>query len=249
MIERVFDGLFQFYRLCGAASDGARTIEREGVVAAVVPAAPERAVANGAVYRSVDALTAAYDELAGAYGEIGAKWTVWVWPGDDAAVRLLEDRGHVLDAQPMAMAHDLVGVERPDAEALPDWTANGDFAEVGPLNDRAYPFGTDSFTRALQYAPADGIHVYLARDDGEPVGCLLMSDHDGNSDVEAVAVAPEARGRGISGNLLRHALVDASERGMETSTLVSTLLGLPVYEQLGFRPLGHVSMWEFRPDA
>ena len=65
-----------------------------------------------------------------------------------------------------------------------------------------------------------------------------MTDHDGNSDVEAVAVAPEARGRGISGNLLRHALVDARERGNETSTLMSTPLGLPVYERLGFRSLG-----------
>jgi predicted N-acetyltransferase YhbS len=249
VIERVFDGLLHFYRLCGAASDGARTIERDGVVAAVVPAAPERAVANGAVYRSPDALEAAYDELAHAYAEIGAKWTVWVWPEDDAAAHFLEERGHVLDAQPVAMVHDLDGVERPDADGLADWTADGDFSEVGPLNDRAYPFGTDSFTRALQHAPADGTHVYLARDDGEPVGCLLMTDHDGNSDVEAVAVAPEARGRGISGNLLRHALVDASERGIETSTLVSTPLGLPVYERVGFRPLGRASMWEFRPDA
>jgi predicted N-acetyltransferase YhbS len=219
------------------------------VVAAVVPAAPERAVANGVVYRSADDLEAAYDELAEAYGEIGAKWTVWVWPDDAAAARLLEERGHVLDAQPVAMIHDLDGVERPDPDALADWTADGAFSDVGPLNDRAYPFGTDSFTRALQHPPADGTRVYVARDDGEPVGCLLMTDHDGNSDVEAVAVPPEARGRGISGSLLRHALVDARERGIETSTLVSTPLGLPVYERLGFRPLGRLSMWEFRPGA
>lgn len=249
MIDRVFDGLFHFYRLCGAASEGAHTIERDGVLAAVVPAAPERAVANGVVYQSLDALEAAYEEVADAYRRIGAKWTVWVWPEDDAAARFLEDRGHVLDAQPVAMVHDLDGLERPGPDALPDWTANGDFAEVGPLNDRAYPFGTDSFTRALQNAPTEATHVYVARNDGEPVGCLLMTDHDGNSDVEAVAVAPEARGRGISGNLLRHALVDALERGNETSTLVSTPLGLPVYERIGFRSLGRASMWEFRPAA
>ena len=63
------------------------------------------------------------------------------------------------------MGHDLDGVARPGPDALPDWTADGDFAEVGQINDRAYPFGTDSFTRALQRAPADSIHVYLARDD------------------------------------------------------------------------------------
>ena len=132
-------------------------------------------------------------------------------------------------------------------EALRTGPQTATIAEVGPLNDRAYDFGTDSFTRALQRAPGRPTHIYVARDDGEPVGCLLMTDHDGNSDVEAVAVVPEARGRGISGNLLRHALVDARERGNETSTLVSTPLGHPVYEQVGFEPLERVSMWERAP--
>ena len=238
------DGLFAFYGVCGRSSDGAHTIERDGVRAAVVPAAPERAVANGVVYRSAGALESAYDEIAEAYGEIGAKWTVWVWPDDDAAAGFLEGRGHVLDAQPAAMVHDLAGVERPAPGALPDWTADGDWSVVGPLNDRAYSFGTDSFTRALAQPPSEATHVYVASDDGEPVGCLLMTDHEGNSDVECVAVVPEARGRGISRNLLGHALADARERGIETSTLVSTMMGYPVYEQLGYRPLGRFQMWE-----
>ena len=225
MIENVVDGLFAFYRLCGASSEGAHAVERDGVFAAMVPAAPERAVANGVVYRSPEALEAAYDEVADAYRQIGAKWTVWVWPDDDRSARLLEARGHVLDAQPTAMLHDLAGVERPPSDALPDWTRDGDFALVGPLNDRAYPFGTDSFTRALSVPPSDSTHVYVARHEGEPVGCLLMTDHDGNTDVECVAVVPEARGRGISGHLLGHALADAVERGLETSTLVSTAMG------------------------
>jgi GNAT superfamily N-acetyltransferase len=78
------------------------------------------------------------------------------------------------------------------------------------------------------------------------VGCLLMSDHGSNSDVEWVAVAPEARGRGLSGKLLAHALADAAERGLETSTLVSTRLGRPVYERLGYQALGSLQMWERR---
>jgi GNAT superfamily N-acetyltransferase len=249
VIESVVDGLFAFYRLCGSASEGAHTVERDGVLASVVPAAPERAVANGVVYRSVEALEAAYDEVADAYGAIGAKWTVWVWPGDDAGARFLEERGHVNDAQPAAMLHDLTGVERPPPGALPDWTADGDFGVIGPLNDRAYPFGTDSFTRALSTRPSDTVHVYVAREEGEPVGCLLMTDHDTGSDVECVAVVPEARGRGISGNLLGHALADAVERGIETSTLVSTVMGYSTYERLGFRPLGRFSMWELAPGS
>jgi ribosomal protein S18 acetylase RimI-like enzyme len=249
VLERVVDGLFAFCSVTGGASEGSHTIERDGVLAAVVPAAPERAVANSVVYRSAAALESAYDEIAEAYDEIGAKWTVWVWPDHDDAAGFLEDRGHVLDAQPAAMVHDLAGVERPAPDALPDWTADGDFTLVGPLNDRAYSFGTDSFTRTLQRRPSDAIRVYVARDAGEPVGCLLMTDHDRNTDVECVAVLPEARGRGISGNLLRHALADAAERGCESSTLVSTQLGYPIYERLGYRPLGRFSMWEYAPGA
>ena len=44
--------------------------------------------------------------------------------------------------------------------------------------------------------------------------------------------------------LLQHALVDAAERGNETTTLVSTALGYPVYERLGYRTVGRLAMWE-----
>src|SRR4051794_40440542 len=213
MIELVFGGLERFGRGFGKSSEGARTIEREGIVAAIVPAAPERAVVNSAVCRSGDALREAYDELAAAYGEIGATWTVWLRHDDEATGAFLEERGHVLDAQPMAMVHtDLAEVARPSPEELPEWTPDGDIEVVGPLNDRAYDFGTDSFTRALSRAPAGASHVYVASDDGVPVACLLMTvDDSGNTDLEAVAVVPEARGRGLSGKLLRHALADAAE--------------------------------------
>jgi len=244
VIERVVDGLFAFCGLLGSTSDGARTIDCDGVRAAVVPATPERAVANSVVYRDADALQGVYDELADAYDEIGANWTVWVWPDHEATGRFLESRSHVLDAQPAAMIHDLEGLRRPAPDALADWTAHGDFTAVGPLNDRAYGFDTDSFTRALSRRPSDSTHIYVACDRGEPVGCLLATDDDGNSDVESVAVVPEARGRGISQYLLQHALVDAAERGNETSTLVATALGYPVYERLGYRTLGRFAMWE-----
>jgi GNAT superfamily N-acetyltransferase len=213
-----------------------------------VPAAPERAVVNAVAYRSPDGLEAAYDEVAAAYEEIGANWLVWVWPGDDRAARFLESRGHVLDAQPVAMVHDLKDVrgQRPPADALDDWTSEGDLADVGPINDRAYGFGTDSFTRALGGWPEGATHVYVARDAGVPVACLIMTDHQGNSDLEMVAVLPEARGRGLTGKLLGHALADAAERGNETSTLVATKAGYPTYLRAGYLPLDRVPMWERR---
>lgn len=246
MIELVLDGLRHWCGLMAGNSPTGRALERDGVLASVMPAAPERAVVNSVIYRDLDGLSAAYDEVAAAYRDIGAHWTVWVPPEDTAAARFLEGQGHALDAEPMAMGMELADAERPPADALADWTSTGDLADVGPLNDRAYGWGTDSFARALEGFPAEATHVYMARDDGEPVGCLLMTDHDGNTDVELVAVVPEARGRGITQKLLGHALADAAERGNRTSTLVATRMGCPVYERVGFRPLEPISMWEYR---
>jgi len=257
LLNRVFESMFHWYRLIGGASRGARALERNGVLAAVVPAAPERAVVNAVLYRNADGLEAAYDEVAAAYGAIGAKWTVWVRAGDDAAAALLERRGHQLDAQPWAMGRRLDGVERPPADALAGWTADGALADVGQINDRSYTFGTDSFSRALRELPDGAAHVYVAREgdgDGEgrggaPAGCLLVLDHDGNSEIQMVAVVPEARGKGIANKLLGHALADAAERGNRTATLIATPLGYPVYERAGFEPLERVSMWERAPAA
>jgi ribosomal protein S18 acetylase RimI-like enzyme len=249
LLDRVFESMFHWYRLVGGASEGARPLERDGVLAAVVPAAPERAVVNAVLYRGADGLEAAYDEVAAAYGHIGAKWTVWVPPGDDAAAGLLEGRGHQLDAQPWAMGCRLNGVERPPAEALADWTAEGSLNDVGQINDRSYTFGTDSFSRALRELPDGAAKVYVARggDGAAPVGCLLVLDHDGNSEIQMVAVVPEARGRGITSKLLGHALADAAERGNATATLIATPAGYRVYERAGFEPLERVSMWERAP--
>ena len=236
--------MYHWYRLVGEASHGARALELDGVLAAVVPAAPARAVVNAVLYRSAEGLEAAYDDVAAAYAGIGAKWTVWVPPGDEAAARLLEARGHVLDAQPMAMARELDGVQRPSADELADWTADGRLEEVGRVNDRAYPFGTDSFSRALRTLPEGAARIYVARDGDEALGCLTAVDHRGNTEIQMVAVVPEARGRGIAGTLLLHALADAAERGMETTTLVATKMGYSVYERAGYRPLERLSMWE-----
>jgi GNAT superfamily N-acetyltransferase len=233
-------------RLVGSASVGARVLEGDGVTAAVVPAAAERAVVNSVVYESSSGLAAAYDEIAAAYADIGAAWTVWVPSHDDGARAALLRAGHVLDAAPAVMAVDLGEVQRPPAGALEDWTADGDVREVGPLNDRAYMFGTDSFTRAYAGFPRDAIATYVARLDGRPAGCLTIVDHERNADVEMVAVVPEARRQGIAGKLLAHALADAAERGLETSTLVATKLGRPVYERLGYRAFGVLQMWERR---
>jgi predicted GNAT family N-acyltransferase len=137
MWDALHASMLRWYRLIGRGSDGASTFERDGLVAALVPASPQRSVVNAVVYERPDALVVAYDEIAAAYAEIGAKWTVWVHNGDLATAAVLESMGHVLDASPEAMAADLVATPpaRPPADALEDWTDAGDLADVGPINE------------------------------------------------------------------------------------------------------------------
>ena len=245
MLEAVYASLAAWMGMVARGSEGAHLVERDGVRAAVVPVCPERSVINSVTYEHPDGLRAAYDEIAAAYEAAGAHWTVWVRPQDADATALLAERGHVLDAEPEAMARTLEAPpERPELEV--DWTDQGSMADVGALNDLAYDHDDDSFAKALAGISVDSGAVYVARSGGRPVGCLLAVDHGANTDIEWVAVLPEARGRGLSGKLLAHALADAAERGQETSTLVATMLGRPVYERLGFRGVGAIQMWERR---
>lgn len=241
-MDAVYASLAHFCPLIAGASEDARLLERPGVVAAVVAAAPERSVLNSVTYRRASDLREAYDELAAAYDEIGASWTVWVHDDDEASA-VLSERGHVLDAQPQGMARTLD--DPPPRPQLDDWTAEGSMDEVAVINDLAYGYD-GSFRRAFWAMAGDELRFYVARVENKPVGCLITMDVGPNADIGWVAVLPEARGHGLSGKLLAHALADAAERGQQTSTLVASKLGRPVYERLGYRGVGALSMWERR---
>ncbi len=218
--------------------------ELDGVRAAVVPACPERSVMNSVCYDSAAELAEALDDLAAIYDDAEIRaWTVWVPPADREAARLLESAGHVLDAAPEAMGMDLSAAERPPDPI--DWTRGAELGVVGPLNDRAYGYD-GSFERALEAQPADAVTAYAASLDGQPASCCATLRCGSDCHVILVATVPEARGRGLAGTLLRHALADARERGLETSSLVATKAGRPLYDRLGYCGVGAVEMWERR---
>ena len=236
-----------FYRMFAPHSPGGRLLEGDGVVASIVPAAPERSVFNAVVYEEPPALLGALDEIAAAYDEAGIEaWTVWVPGGEAGVVEALAGAGHRLDANPEAMARALDEIERPDPDPLEDSTADADIADVAAVNDASYPFGSDPFTRAFSSLPPGSAHLYAARVDGRVAAVLMAHDHEGDCGIWAVATLPEARGRGLSRALLAHAMVDARERGCDTTSLEATQMGRPVYERLGYRPLGVIEMWERR---
>jgi ribosomal protein S18 acetylase RimI-like enzyme len=242
-------GMRHFYAIMARGSEGARLVEADGVQGTVVPSAPKRSYPNAVLYDDAGALEAAYPELEAAYAGAGIEaWTVWVPDGDDAAAELLAARGHVLDATPLAMGRELGGHERPARRALERWTGEGDTRVVARLNELAYGFADpgESFAGAFATLAADDLFAYVGWADGEPVTCLMTSETGGNCDVEGVATHPGFRGRGLASELLGHALADAAERGCDTTTLVATALGRPIYDRLGYRELGTLQMWERR---
>jgi ribosomal protein S18 acetylase RimI-like enzyme len=228
-------------------SPGGRLVELPGVRACVVPAVGDRSIFNSVTYEHAAALEAAIDQLADIYERAGVSaWTVWVHPGDSESSTLLERAGHVLDADPAAMAMELAGYEGDGAPAGVDWEAGADPAVLARLNDAAYGYGASPFATALGAAPGDLGHRYVARLDGEPAACVMALDRGGDACIAWVATLPESRGRGLATALMRQACADARERGCETTSLQATKAGEPLYASLGYRKLGNIEMWERR---
>jgi GNAT superfamily N-acetyltransferase len=245
-IELNLLGLDAFYRVNVDNVPRSSLVEREGLIAAVVPTVPQRSVFNAVVYSDTEALRDSLDDLALTYDEAGvAAWTVWVPEEDKAAAKLLESAGHKLDAEPRAMGMELAGFEAPDINGL-DWVREPALAEAGRLNAAAYGYPEGTFDSGMGEEAPPGLHVYLANLDGEPAATVATLDRDGDCSIWCVATAEHARGRGLSTALMRQALHDAAVRGCATTTLQASKLGRPVYEKIGYGDFGSIQMWERR---
>jgi len=83
-----------------------------------------------------------------------------------------------------------------------------------------------------------------AHEDGRLVGIVALEAHGRHGLVRSLAVAPEARGRGLATALVAHALAEGGRRGLETMTAVTeTIPDLIV--RWGFRELPRSEL----PDA
>ena len=111
--------------------------------------------------------------------------------------------------------------------------------ELLAVNDASYAHGTDSWQRGLA-GPPDTMPIYLARHDGEAVATAHHATTHRQRGPDRCGAARGARRAASPADLLAHALADAAERGNETSTLIATKLGRPVYERAGVRGARHV---------
>ncbi|HEX3294711.1 MAG TPA: GNAT family N-acetyltransferase [Solirubrobacterales bacterium] len=241
--ELVLSNQPPLWELYADAFDG--MIERIGdVQAAVIPSSPNRSFFNSVFYEDPEALVAALPRLAEIYDEAGVNaWTVWI-PADDEVARAgLEDAGHGLDATPGAMGLDMAELEPPEPDSELEIRTEMDTEACRSINEIAYGYPEGDFP---PMKPMPETEIYLADLNGETVGTTLTWDRGDDVEITFVAVLPEARGRGVSGRILGHALERERERGKVASTLIATKLGRPVYEKLGYRHGGGLEMWERR---
>lgn len=245
-----------FVALLGGSAPGSRLVERGGGIrAAVVPAVPERSIANSVTYREAAALAEALEGLAAAYREAGvAAWTVWAPELDREALAALQRAGHSFDGRPLAMVLDLAGFEPPDPGEL-DWDVDADLPLLGELNDTSYGHRPeDGFAAAFRHRPPGlDLRLYQARVGGAPACVLATIDHAAASGAAGpdcgiyfVATPARFRGRGLATRLLGVALGEARERGCATSSLQASSLGEPVYRALGYQPCFRFHMYERR---
>jgi GNAT superfamily N-acetyltransferase len=243
--RRAIAGVRDEIEAFGSAAPDSTLVQREGLLAAVVPASPQRSLFNSVYYDDPAALAAELDALEATYESHGIRaWTVWVPDDDRETGGLLGARGHRLDAGPRAMAMELAGF---DAE--PPAPAGVEPGPIGPaacaeLNDRAYGYDENGFRAALPGETAIRWHGAFAG--GEPVGCVGTIEVGEDCCVTGVATPQEHRGRGIATWLMCRALAEARDAGIASASLQASKAGAPIYERLGFRDLGFLEMWELR---
>ena len=231
-----------------AEATGGRIWKKEGVLAAIIPAAPDRSIFNSVFYRHAPGIVTQLGAIAREYEEAGVRaWTVWVPEKDRGVAKELERAGHKLDAEPLDMAMALDDLEAPEPDPDLEIVERDDYTALARINEVAYGYPEGDFA-VVERAPIPGTRIYFGRLEGEDMCTLAIAAHESDAVVIWVAALPEARGRGISGRVLAKALENARDDGLETTTLQATRLGYPVYAKLGYRDYGAMQMWERRSE-
>ena len=89
-------------------------------------------------------------------------------------------------------------------------------------------------------------YTYLALLDGKPVGTSQLFRSAGVAGVYNVSCIPEVRGMGVGTAVTRKVLFEAQKLGYQVGILQASQMGYKVYERLGFKDFGKLSvfLWE-----
>jgi ribosomal protein S18 acetylase RimI-like enzyme len=242
--ERLWSGFAQLQLLLGGHAGPGRTLQREGLVASIVPNAPESPTLNAAVALDPDQAPEHLQELAHRYSKARVRrWGIWLDGGASLAAQALNQAGLIVTVASPGMGAAIEDLDATD-DKKPQPT---DLATVGRVNDLAYGNFDGRLERTLTPLPNGVLKAYRVDLGGRPASVALALHHDADCGVSFVATIPKARRRGLATEVMRQALTDAQRSGCTTTTLQATDLGERLYENLGYRRLCLMQLWERRP--
>jgi ribosomal protein S18 acetylase RimI-like enzyme len=240
---RLWDGFARLQTLLGGHAGPGAVLHREGLVASVVPSAPESPTLNAAVAIEPERAPEHLEELRERYrGARVRRWGIWLDAGAAPAARVLANAGMMVTTASPGMGARLDEIDLPDI----DTPAAADLATVGRVNDLAYGNLDSRLERTLAPLPNGILHAYRADHEGQPAAVAMALHHDGDCGVSFVATVPQARRRGLARHVMLQALTRAREQGCTTTTLQATDVGERLYANLGYRRLCVMQLWERR---
>jgi ribosomal protein S18 acetylase RimI-like enzyme len=243
--RRLWDGFAALQTLLGGSARQGFVIRRPGLVASVVPSAPDSPALNAAV--AIDPATAPHslEELEVRYGDAGVRrWAIWVDGGArDVTAELRLAGMAIASASPgMGAAIEDMQIDLTTANSRP----NANLRTVGRVNDQAYGNIDNRLERTLTTLEEGRLRGYKADLNGAPAAVALALHHGADCGISFVATIPQARRHGLATQVMRSALADATDHGMTTITLQATELGERLYHRLGLRRLSPMELWERR---
>jgi ribosomal protein S18 acetylase RimI-like enzyme len=243
--RRLWEGFASLQTLLGGSSRHGVVLHKEGLVASIVPSAPDSPALNAAVALTPEAAPPALKELADRYHEAGVRrWAVWVDGGARAVTAELRRAGLMVASASPGMGAEIGNMQLDLALANPEPT--GDLRTVGRVNDQAYGNVDARLERTLTTLDEGDLLAYRADLNGAPASVALALHHDEDCGVSFVATLPQARRRGLATQVMRSVLADAHRHDLTTITLQATEQGERLYAQLGLHRLGTMELWEHR---
>jgi GNAT superfamily N-acetyltransferase len=241
---RLWDGFARLQLLLGGHAGKGHTLERPGLVASIVPNAPDSPTLNAAVAIEPDAAAEHLQELAARYANANVRrWGIWLDGHASLAAQALAQHDMVVTTASPGMGASL------DELAIQDDATRleADLATVGRVNDLAYGNYDGRLERTLTPLPNGVLKGYQAALNGSPAAVALALHHEQDAGISFVATIPKARRQGLATQVMQQALAHALKDGCTTTTLQATDVGERLYTNLGYRRLTLMQLWERRP--